>query len=102
MALQGYADQPCPSGIRNPPPQYVSQPWITPDSRRLNPLDHHDWDNIACELPFWTVLVSWYPNHGITTSHKPNLAPYLYVDVGLQTLTALQPHTNQTQLPTSM
>ncbi len=44
MALQGYADQPCPQWDMNPPPQYMSWPRITPDSRHLNPLGHHDQD----------------------------------------------------------
>ncbi len=44
MALQGYTDQPCPQWDSNPQPQYMSWPWITPDSRCLNPLGHHDQD----------------------------------------------------------
>ncbi len=46
MALQGYTDQPCPQWDSKPQPQYVSRPWITPDSRRLNPLGHHDRDKM--------------------------------------------------------
>ncbi len=44
MALQGYTDQPCPLRDLNPQAQYMSWPWITPNSRRLNPLGHHDQD----------------------------------------------------------
>ncbi len=49
MDLQGYADQPCPQWDTNPPPQYMSWTRITPDSRLLNPLGHHDQDNIGQE-----------------------------------------------------
>ncbi len=35
---------PCPQWDTNPPPQYMSWPRITSDSRRLNPLGHHDQD----------------------------------------------------------
>ncbi len=40
MALQGYADQPCPKWDSNPQPQYMSWQWITPNSRHLKPLGH--------------------------------------------------------------
>ncbi len=43
MVLHGYADYPCSQWDSNPQlTQYISWPWITPDSRHLNPLRPHD------------------------------------------------------------
>ncbi len=50
MGLQGYADQPCPQWDTKPPPQHMSWPSITPDSRRLKPLSHHDQLFVICCL----------------------------------------------------
>ncbi len=57
MALQGYADHPCPQWDTNPPRQYMSWPRITPDSRCLNSLGHHDQDNIfLCATYTWLYM----------------------------------------------
>ncbi len=68
MALQGYAYQPCPQWDSNPQPQYMSWPWITPDSRRHGYLKQREWD-------------SWAHKPGLThlsLVHNPGRSVVLY------------------------
>ncbi len=60
MALQGYADQPCPQWDSNPPLQYMSWPSITPVSRRLNLLGHHDKDKCVSPLIILIIIMNLY------------------------------------------
>ncbi len=64
MAIQGYGDQKCPQCDSNQQPQYMSWPCITPNSRCLNPLSHHDQDilwQFTCSnsSPLLTAYIFW-------------------------------------------